>query len=112
MEKVNEGDREYRGGDSGVKYLFRGPKLDWGVILLKPGERLGEHLHREVEETFYILKGTPMMFVNGQGYRTSAGDAFRIEAPDRHCLDNDTAEEAKVVFIKTPYLPDDKENVE
>ena len=43
MEKVSEFEQEYRGGDSGVKYLLRGPDLDWGVILLKPGDRLGGH---------------------------------------------------------------------
>lgn len=37
MQRANEADLAYRGGDSGVKYMIRGPLLDWGVILLKPG---------------------------------------------------------------------------
>ena len=39
-------DFEYRGGTSGVKYLMRGPSIDWGVILLKPGELMAEKAQR------------------------------------------------------------------
>ena len=45
MKVVKESDFEYRGGDSGVKYLFRGPSIDWGVILLKPREYMGDKPH-------------------------------------------------------------------
>ena len=42
MEKVSEGEREYRHGDSGPKYLFRGPHMEWGVMRLKPDwQKLG-----------------------------------------------------------------------
>ena len=37
MKKIHENDFDYRGGESGVKYLMRGPSIDWGVIKLKPG---------------------------------------------------------------------------
>ena len=56
MQKVNEEECEFRGGDWGVKYIMRGPRIDWGVILLKPGQNMGLHGHREVEETFYFIK--------------------------------------------------------
>jgi len=108
MEKMNEKDRAYRGGTSGVKYLLRGPRIDWGVILLKPGETMGAHGHREVEETFYFFQGTPKMVVDDVQYRVEVGDAFRIEPGEKHDIVNDTKEETKVVFIKVPYLPEDK----
>ena len=66
MQRVNERDGEFRGGDWGVKYFMRGPKIDWGLILLKPGQVMGEHGHREVEETFYCLEGAPTMIVDGK----------------------------------------------
>ena len=108
MERVNEGDCEYRNGDSGVKYFIRGPKLDWGVILLKPGQAMGEHGHIEVEETFYFLEGAPVIVVNGEDIRTTRGDVFRLEPKERHDIRNDTETPVKVIFIKTPYLPKDK----
>ena len=52
MERVNEKEKEFRFGDSGPKYLFRGPKHEWGIVVLKPGQTLGAHYHNEVEETF------------------------------------------------------------
>ena len=108
MQKVNENEREFRGGDWGVKYIMRGPKIDWGVILLKPGQNMGLHGHRQVEETFYFIKGSPKILVDDVEYRAREGDAFRIEAPEKHDIINDTPGEVKVVFIKVPYLPEDK----
>jgi len=108
MEKVNEFEQEYRGGDSGVKYLFRGPKVDWGVILLLPGQRLGAHYHNEVEETFYFAQGRGKVYINEVEHQAELGDAFRIEPKERHDILNDTDEPIKMVFIKSPYLPEDK----
>jgi len=112
MEQVNADDLEYRSGDAGVKYLFRGPTIDWGVLRLKPGETLGHHYHDHVEETFYFPAGAPMMIVNGREIRVRAGDAFRLEPPDRHDIVNDTDEPVDCIFIKSTYDPKDKVNVE
>jgi len=111
MERVNEHDLEFRGGDSGVKYLFRGPRIDWGVILLKPGEALGGHYHREVEETFYVAEGRGTFVVNGEELPAGTGDAFRMQPQDRHDIRNDCDAPMKLVFIKCPYLPDDKVDI-
>ncbi len=108
MQRVNEHDLEYRNGDSGVKYLFRGPYTDWGVLKFLPGQELGQHKHERIEETFYFTKGTPKMVVNGQEYRVREGDAFRMEAGDVHNIVNDTDEPIEAVFIKSHYDPDDK----
>lgn len=108
MEKVNEHELTYRDGDHGVKYLFRGPKTDWGVILMKPGDRLGAHYHNEVEETFFLLEGHVKFYVNDIEHQAVPGDAFRLEPTDRHDIWNDSEDAAKFVFIKSPYLPQDK----
>ena len=111
MQKVSEGELAYRGGDSGVKYLFRGPKIDWGVILMLPGQTLGGHYHNEVEETFYVAEGRGTFYVNDQAFAAAAGDAFRLEPSDRHDIRNDSDEPLRLVFIKCPYLPTDKVNL-
>jgi quercetin dioxygenase-like cupin family protein len=108
LEKVKESEREYRGGDSGVKYLFRGPRVDWGVILLRPGQGLDGHYHTEVEETFYVLEGEATLYVDNEPHHFRAGDAARLEAPERHRLINNGQQSLKMVFIKCPYLPQDK----
>jgi len=111
MERVNENDKEYRDGDHGVKYLFRGPKLDWGVLRFLPGQELGTHYHERVEETFFFTRGTPLVVVNGEQYRVRVGDAFRMEPGDVHNIINDTPEPIDAVFIKSEYLPKDKVSV-
>ena len=108
MQRVNERDGEFRGGDCGVKYFMRGPKIDWGLILLKPGQGMGEHGHREVEETFYCLEGAPTLIVDGEEIQAEQGDIFRLEARERHDIRNDSSQPVKIIFIKTPYLPEDK----
>jgi len=108
MERVNEAEKEYRNGDSGPKYLFRGPRIDWGVLRFLPGQELGTHYHEKVEETFYFTKGTPLVTVNGTQYRVRVGDAFRMDPGDVHNIVNDTSEPIDAVFIKSDYLPKDK----
>ena len=111
MERINEADSEFRFGDHGPKYLLRGPRIEWGIIVFKPGQQLGRHCHNEVEETFYFLEGTPQMVVDDESYRVRPGDVFRLEPPECHDIINDTDQDTRLVFIKTPYLPDDKVNM-
>ena len=111
MQHVRESEQPYRGGDSGVKYLVRGPQIDWGVLLLLPGQRLGGHYHEQVEETFYVVSGTARFVVNGEAHAAEPGDVFRMEPDDRHDIVNDGPAPLKLVFIKCPYLPKDKVDV-
>ena len=108
MERVNEHEKDYRNGASGVKYLFRGPCIDWGVVRFAPGEQLGLHKHNAVEETFYFPSSEPLMIVGGQEHRVRAGDAFRIPAGESHNIVNDTPAPADAVFIKSIHAPTDK----
>ena len=108
MERVNEHDLEYRDGASGIKYLMRGPRIDWGRWKLMPGESLGAHLHDEVEETFYFMAGEPTMIVGGKSLRVRRGDAVRAEPGEAHDIVNDTDAPVEGIFIKSAYRPKDK----
>ncbi len=111
MERVNANDLPFRSGDSGVKYLFRGPTIDWGVLRLKPGDTLGHHYHERVEETFYFPSSAPKIIINGVDRRVRPGDAFRLTPPDKHDIINDTPAPVDIIFIKSPYDPKDKVDV-
>ena len=112
MERVNANELEYRKGNSGPKYLFRGPRIDWGLIRFLPGETLGKHLHRELEETFYFHAGSGVITVDDLEYDISPGGAFRIEPGETHDIANTGEAPLEGVFIKHAYLPDDKENAQ
>jgi len=111
MERVNANELEYRHGQSGPKYLFRGPRIDWGLIRFLPGETLGRHMHRQVEETFYFYSGTGVMVVEGLEYDIRPGEAFRIEPEEVHDIVNTGSEPLEGIFIKHCYRPDDKVDV-
>jgi quercetin dioxygenase-like cupin family protein len=82
------------------------------VIVVKPGQSMGTHYHNEAEETFYFLEGTPQMIVDGEPHRVRAGDAFRLEPGERHSIVNDSNAPTRLVFIKCPYVPGDKVDVD
>jgi mannose-6-phosphate isomerase-like protein (cupin superfamily) len=112
MEKVNANELEYRNVTSGPKYLFRGPRIDWGLIRFLPGEQLGAHKHNQVEETFYFSSGTGTFVADGLEYDIEPGDAFRVEPGEVHNVINNSEEPLDGVFIKHVYRPDDKVSVE
>ena len=112
MERVNANELQFRNGDSGPKYLFRGPHIDWGLIRFLPGQTLGEHLHEQVEETFYFHSGCGVMVVDGLEYDIEPGEAFRIDPGEAHDIVNTGGALLDAVFIKHCYLPDDKVDVQ
>lgn len=112
MEQVNEHELEFRHGDHGPKYLFRGPHHEWGIIVLKPGGSLKAHKHEQVEETFYFELGAPQMIVDGEVHRVKPGDVFKLSPGEAHDIVNDTDEDTRIIFIKCPYIEGDKIDVE
>jgi mannose-6-phosphate isomerase-like protein (cupin superfamily) len=111
MEKVNASELEYRNRISGPKYLFRGPRIDWGLIRFLPGEQLGPHYHGEVEETFYFTSGAGVFVVDGLEYDIAPGDAFRLEPGEVHNVINTGEGPLDGIFIKHIYRPEDKVDV-
>lgn len=112
MERSIEQEKEFRFGDSGTKYIFQGPRIEWGILVLKPGQTLGAHYHNEVEETFYFQEGNPKMVINDISYQAQQGYAFRIEPKEKHDIINDTQENSRAIFIKYPYIKGDKVSCE
>ena len=106
MERTNEREKSFRFGDWGPKYIFRGPQIEWGLLILKEGTELGKHLHNTVEETFYFLEGQGKIIINDTEYNYAQGDAFRIEPKESHNII--PSKLTKAIFIKAPFNPEDK----
>jgi mannose-6-phosphate isomerase-like protein (cupin superfamily) len=89
---------------------MRGPSIDWGVILLKPGEYMAEkaHGHDTIDETFYFSEGGGIMIVDDVEHPAPQGSVFLIEPKEMHNIRNDSDKLLKVVFIKGDYKPEDK----
>ena len=89
---------------------MRGPSIDWGVILLKPGELMGEkaHGHNILDETFYFTEGDGVMIIDDNEYEAPQGSVFLCEPKEMHNIRNDSEKPIKIVFTKSRYLPEDK----
>ncbi|MHA1647169.1 MAG: cupin domain-containing protein [Promethearchaeota archaeon] len=95
----------------GVRYMIRGPEIDWGIISLSPGEEKPAHFHEQLAETFYVINGTMTFIIGDKEFDIPTDTAIRLEAKEPHGLKNKSNSElVKVIFIKEKYIPEDKVN--
>ena len=107
MEIIHESEKEDKGG---VRYMIRGPDIDWGLIKLAPGDYKPPHYHEFLAETFYIIEGTTTFILNDHEIDVEAGTAIRLLPNESHGLKNTKLIKTKLIFIKEQYLPQDKVN--
>lgn len=104
MLKVNESEFEFRFGDYGPKYLLKGPNVDIGIVVLKPGQDFQNHYHTTCEEVFYILEGNIDYYINNQRVSVQPGDLILCAPGDTHYLINQSETNFKALFIKSPHI--------
>jgi quercetin dioxygenase-like cupin family protein len=104
MKKVNESEFEYRFGDNGPKYLTKGPNVDVGVVVLKPGQDFPNHYHTTCEEIFYVLEGEIDFYINYKKVPVKPGDMIQCSPNDSHYLINNSDQNFKAIFIKSPHI--------
>ena len=113
MEIINEKDIPYRfDGISGPKYLLRGPHVDIGLVVLMPGEDFKTHYHTEIEENFFTLEGSVDIYVDGRKIVLKEGDIIQVPPRNNHYLKNSGSIPWKALFVKAPYDPKDKVDVD
>ncbi|MCI8866564.1 MAG: cupin domain-containing protein [Anaerotignum sp.] len=112
MFVINENEREYRFGDSGPKYLMKGPRSNFALVRFNPGEDFQAHYHDVMEENFYILEGKVDIVVDGKVNTLSAGDMIHIEPGEVHYVKNAYDAPMKMVSTLAPYQEVDKVNVD
>ena len=112
MFRLHESDKQYRNGDSGPKYLMQGPRMNFAVMRLKPGENFNAHYHGVMEENFYVLEGELEVVVDGRPQRLGVGDFIHVEPKEIHYLRNPGAAPVKFIAALSPYQQSDKTEVE
>ena len=112
MYIVNENEREYRFGDSGPKYLMKGPRMNFALVAFNPGQDFKAHYHNVMEENFYILEGEIDIVVDGLVNHLKAGDMIHIEPGEIHYCKNSYDKPMKMVSTLAPYTNPDKVDVE
>ncbi|MFD1021071.1 cupin domain-containing protein [Thalassobacillus hwangdonensis] len=112
MSVINESEREYRFGDSGPKYLLKGPRMNFGVVVLKPGEDFTAHYHEIMEENFYVLEGELEIHLDEQIFHCKKGDFIHVEPMQVHYLINKGTVDFKGAFMLSPFQIRDKVEVD
>ena len=95
MYIVNENEKEYRFGDSGPKYLMKGPRMNFAVVQFMPGQDFKAHYHNVMEENFFILEGR-----------------IDIEPSEIHYCINNYDTPVKMISTLAPYQESDKVEVD
>ena len=108
MFLVHENDFEYRFGDSGPKYLMKGPRMNFALVQFQPGQDFPAHYHNIMEENFYILEGTVDIVVDGVVHTLGPGQFIHIEPGEIHYVLNRYDKTIKMVSTLAPFQEKDK----
>lgn len=109
---INENEREYRFGDSGPKYLMKGPRSNFAVVQFQAGQDFKAHYHNIMEENFFILEGEVDIIVDGVTHSLKAGDLIHIEPEEVHYVVNNSNGPVKMISTLAPYQDSDKIEVD
>lgn len=66
-------------------------------ITLEPGCSIGEHVHENEEEVFYIISGTALYNDNGHNCTLNTGDSCICLAGQKHSIANATESETLII---------------
>jgi len=112
MTVINENERDYRFGDSGPKYLQKGPRMNFGIVVLQPGQDFTAHYHNFMEENFFILEGELEIHIDEEIFQCKEGDFIHVDPKKVHYLINKGDTLLKAAFMLAPYHEKDKVEVE
>lgn len=111
MYIIKESEKEFRFGDSGPKYLMKGPRMNFAIVQFKPGEDFAAHYHNVMEEDFFVLEGKINIAVDGVVYRLEQGDFIHIEPSEVHYCFNPYLQTVKMISTLAPFQEVDKVEV-
>ncbi|GAA4654416.1 cupin domain-containing protein [Anaerocolumna aminovalerica] len=109
---IDEKDREYRFGDSGPKYLMKGPRSNFAVVQFQAGQDFKAHYHNVMEENFFILEGEVDIFVDGVKHTVKKGQLIHIEPNEVHYVVNNSNSVVKMISTLAPYMDADKVEID
>lgn len=112
MYIINESEKEYRFGDSGPKYLMKGPRMNFALVQFQPKQDFKAHYHSIMEENFYILEGEIDIIVDGVVNHLKPGQMIHIEPNEVHYCINHSDKPVKMVSTLAPFQKVDKVEIE
>ena len=106
---LSTADAALRFGDWGPGYLSQDDAAAFGVIVLRPGDEFGNHLHEHHTESFVVLEGAAEFLIDrGEPVVVSAGEVLHARAHEQHYVRNPYDATFRAVFVKSPWVDGDK----
>jgi mannose-6-phosphate isomerase-like protein (cupin superfamily) len=96
IEDRTEENRDYR------RVLYTGPNMQLVLMSLKPGEEIGEEVHKDRDQFFRVEKGRGEVWIDGNRTKIESDTAIIVPAGARHNIRN-TGE--KPLRLYTLYAP-------
>ena len=77
-------------------------------MTLEPGRKTGgpTNFHPESDQWLFVVAGGGVLTVDGTDHRIETGDLCRIEAGERHAIENDGSEPLATLNFYTPPRDD------
>lgn len=108
MDQASLQDPDYRHGEWGPAYLIQGASSDIGVLRLRPGDAMANHLHRHCDESFVVIEGEATLWIDCiTPHSMTPREVFRCVPGEMHYLVNDSEADFRCLFIKSPASPGD-----
>lgn len=83
--------------------LYTGKYSQLVLMSLKPGEEIGEEVHKTVDQFFRFEKGEGLVTIGGVKHKVADGDAVIVPARAKHNVMNTSkTEEMKLYTIYSP----------
>ena len=106
---LRSADATLRFGDWGPGYLSQADDAAFGVVVLRPGDEFGNHLHEHHTESFVVLEGRAEFWIDrAEPVVAAAGEVIHAAAHEEHFVRNPFDETFRAVFVKTPWVDGDK----
>ncbi|HWY97920.1 MAG TPA: cupin domain-containing protein [Bacteroidia bacterium] len=78
---------------------------------MPPGAKEQLHFHKNVQQYFYILKGTATFYCNDKKETAKAGSGILINAGTKHFIANESKTAIEFLVISQPNVGNDRINL-
>lgn len=75
-------------------------KLDVGLLLYAPGQSTPEHIHRDMDEVFYVVEGQGVLTINGEEFVLREKDIILSPRGEGHGFYNTSSKNLIVLQVK------------
>ena len=96
-------EKDALGNSNFRRVLYTGKHSQLVLMNLKPGEEIGEEVHKTIDQFFRFEKGEGIVSIDGTKHKIADGDAVIVPAGARHNVMNTSkTTELKLYTIYSP----------